>query len=67
LRKGKASVAMPAKRKRWSGLIGTNGVLENNFDDGEVAESVRIRSEWCIDPRVARSLTRLTRRAREQP
>jgi hypothetical protein len=56
LRTGRASIAMPAKRKRWSGLIGTTGVLENNFDDGEVVESVRVRSEWCIDGRAACAL-----------
>jgi hypothetical protein len=56
LRTGRASVAMPAKRKRWSGLIGTNGVLENNFDDGELAESAHVRSEWCIDGRAACAL-----------
>jgi hypothetical protein len=56
LREGRASIAMPAQRKRWSGLIGTNGVLENNFDDGETAESARVRSEWCIDSRAACSL-----------
>ncbi len=52
-RLGKASISMPAKRKRWSGLIGTNGVLESNFDDGEAAPSERVRSEWCVDPRAA--------------
>jgi hypothetical protein len=52
-RLGKASISMPAKRKRWSGLIGTNGVLESNFDDGEAAPSERVRSEWCIDGRAA--------------
>ena len=52
-RLGKASILMPAKRKRWSGLIGPNGVLESNFDDGEVAPSERVRSEWCIDGRAA--------------
>jgi hypothetical protein len=56
LRSGRASIAMPAARKRWSGLIGTNGVLENNFDDGEAAESARVRSEWCVDSRAACSL-----------
>jgi len=50
---GKASILMAAKRKRWSGLIGTNGVLESNFDDGEVVPSMRARSEWCVDPRAA--------------
>jgi hypothetical protein len=52
-RLGKASISMPAKRKRWSGLIGTNGVLEGNFDDGEAVPSERVRSEWCVDPRAA--------------
>jgi hypothetical protein len=50
-RLGKASISMPAKRKRWSGLVGTNGVLESNFDDGEAVPSERVRSEWCIDAR----------------
>src|SRR5688572_32968614 len=40
---------MPATRKRWSGIVGTTGVLENNFDDGQVMPTVRVRSEWCID------------------
>lgn len=52
-RRGQASISMPVKRKRWSGLIGTNGVLESNFDDGEAAPSTRVRSEWCVDPRAA--------------
>jgi hypothetical protein len=52
-RLGKASIGMPAKRKRWTGLIGTNGVLEGNFDDGEVAPRAQVRSEWCVDPRAA--------------
>jgi hypothetical protein len=52
-RLGKASISMPAKRKRWSGLIGTNGVLESNFDDGEATAPTRVRSEWCIDGRAA--------------
>lgn len=52
-RLGKASISMPVKRKRWTGLIGTNGVLENNFDDGEVAPTAHVRSEWCVDPRAA--------------
>jgi hypothetical protein len=52
-RLGKASIGMPAKRKRWTGLLGTNGVLEGNFDDGEVTPTTRVRSEWCVDPRAA--------------
>lgn len=52
-RRGRASISMPEKRKRWTGLLGTNGVLESNFDDGEAAPSTRVRSEWCVDPRAA--------------
>jgi hypothetical protein len=48
-RRGKASISMPAKRKRWSGIVGTTGVLESNFDDGEAMPSTHVRSEWCID------------------
>jgi hypothetical protein len=48
-RRGKASISMLAKRKRWSGIVGTNGVLESNFDDGEVMPTMRVRSEWCVD------------------
>lgn len=55
-RTGTRSILMPAKRKRWSGLIGTNGVLESNFDDGEVAPATRVRSEWCVDSRAACTL-----------
>ena len=55
-RTGTRSILMPAKRKRWSGLVGTNGVLESNFDDGEVVPATRVRSEWCVDSRAACAL-----------
>jgi hypothetical protein len=55
-RVGTRSIQMPVKRKRWSGLVGTNGVLESNFDDGEAAEARRVRSEWCVDSRAACAL-----------
>ena len=52
-RPGTASIKMPTQRKRWSGLLGSNGVLESTFDDGEVVPAERVRSEWCIDGRAA--------------
>ncbi|HJY42670.1 MAG TPA: hypothetical protein VJ303_15565 [Steroidobacteraceae bacterium] len=55
-RTGTRSIQMPVERKRWSGLVGTNGMLESNFDDGEVAEATRVRSEWCVDSRAACAL-----------
>lgn len=51
--RGQARVLMPAGRQRWSGLLGTNGMLEGHFDDGTVPSSARVRSTWCIDPRAA--------------
>lgn len=45
------TIDLPAGRQRWSGLVGTNGVLESHFDDGSEPRSVRVRSEWCVDPR----------------
>ena len=44
-RRGKASIGMPATRKRWSAIVGTTGVLESNFDDGEVMPSARVREQ----------------------
>jgi hypothetical protein len=45
-------VRMPAGRQRWTGLLGTNGWLEGHFDDGSEPTATRVRSIWCIDPRV---------------
>jgi hypothetical protein len=49
--RNQARVSLPAGRQRWSGLIGTNGRLENHFDDGTEPTVARVRSTWCIDPR----------------
>ena len=46
--RGKARVMMPAGRKRWTGLLGTNGMLEGHFDDGSDPISVRVRTIWCL-------------------
>jgi hypothetical protein len=55
-RTGTASVSMPAKPARWSGLVGTTGVLESHFDDGTPTQPTRVRTEWCIDSRAACAL-----------
>lgn len=52
-RRDRARVIMPAGRQRWSGLVGTNGMMESHFDDGSPPGSVRVRSTWCVDPRAA--------------
>jgi hypothetical protein len=43
-------IGMPKGRLRWSGLVGTNGVLESHFDDGSEPGSTPVRSTWCVDP-----------------
>ena len=55
-RRGTASVTMPAKPARWTGLAGTTGVLESHFDDGTATQPARVRTEWCIDSRAACAL-----------
>ena len=49
--RGQRRIAMPPGRQRWSGLLGTTGVLESHFDDLTPSSSVRVRSTWCMDPR----------------
>lgn len=49
--RGKARVVMPSGRQRWSGLLGTTGMLESHFDDGSEPTSVRVRGTWCVDAR----------------
>jgi hypothetical protein len=48
-----ARIPMPAGRQRWSGLVGTNGLLESHFDDGQPPRSTPVRSTWCVDPRAS--------------
>lgn len=50
---GKARVIMPAGAKRWSGIIGTNGMLEGHFDDGTEPQQMKMGSTWCVDARAA--------------
>jgi len=51
--RGRAAVAMPEGRQRWSGLLGTNGKLESHFDDGTKPVTVAMRSQWCLDDRAS--------------
>ena len=50
---GKARILMPPGRERWTGLLGTNGMLEGHFDDGSDPTSTRVRTTWCVDSRAA--------------
>jgi len=52
--RGKARIELPKSGGRWTGLLGTDGRLEGHFDDGSEAPKTRVRSIWCIDPRVAK-------------
>ena len=52
--RGKARIELPKTGGRWTGLLGTDGRLEGHFDNGSEAPETRVRSIWCIDPRVAK-------------
>jgi hypothetical protein len=51
---GAPRVVMPAGRQRWTGILGTNGMLESHMDDGSESSAMRVWVRWCIDPRVPR-------------
>ena len=51
--RGQATIRMSVGRQRWSGIVGTNAVLEGHLDDGSAPTSLRVRSTWCVDPRAA--------------
>jgi hypothetical protein len=41
-------IDMTPGRQRWSGLIGTTGVLSGHFDDGSDPTETRVRTTWCL-------------------
>lgn len=49
--RGQARIGLPAGRQRWTGLLGTNGLLESHFDDGSAPTRARVATTWCVDPR----------------
>jgi hypothetical protein len=53
--RGKARIDLGDKSQHWTGLLGTNGVLEGRFDDDQPSTSVPVRMEWCIDSRVPKA------------
>ena len=52
-RRGEGRVELPRGGLRWTGLLGTNGVLESHFDDGSDPSTHRVASEWCVDERAS--------------
>jgi hypothetical protein len=56
-RREEKRIEMPEGRIRWTGILGTNGVLESHFDDGQETSSVRVANEWCVDERASACAT----------
>jgi hypothetical protein len=54
-KRGKERIDLGEKSQKWTGLIGTNGILAGRFDDDQPATEFRTQSQWCIDSRVPRS------------
>lgn len=53
-RRGEAHVELSATPQRWTGSLGSDGVLEGAFDGDEKPTRMRVRVVMCIDPRVPR-------------
>jgi hypothetical protein len=49
---GERHIELSSTPSRWTGSIGTDGFLEGAFDDNQKPFRLRVRSTWCIDPRV---------------
>lgn len=53
-KRGERHIELSATPQRWTGSIGSNGFLEGAFDDDQKPARLRVRTIWCIDPRVPR-------------
>lgn len=49
---GEKHVELSPTSSRWTGSVGTDGILEGAFDDDHKPFRMRVRTTWCIDPRV---------------
>jgi hypothetical protein len=52
-KQGEAHIELSATPQRWTGSIGSDGLLEGAFDDDQKPIRLRVRANWCIDPRVS--------------
>jgi hypothetical protein len=57
-KRGQAHVELSSAPRRWTGSIGSNGFLEGAFDDEGPPTRTRVRTTWCVDPRVPRDNVR---------
>jgi hypothetical protein len=53
-KRGEGHVELSATPLRWTGSIGSTGLLEGAFDDDQKPTRLRVRATCCIDPRVPR-------------
>lgn len=46
-KRGSAAINFGAAPQRWSGMLGTNGMLEGAFSTGEEPHRMRVATWWC--------------------
>jgi len=51
---GQQQIALSSTPERWTGSLGSNGVLEGAFDRDHAPLHLQVRVVWCVDPRVPR-------------
>jgi hypothetical protein len=51
-RRGERHVELSATPQRWTGSVGSDGVLEGAFDDDQKPTRTKVRVVMCADPRV---------------
>lgn len=53
-RAGERQIVLSSTPERWTGSLGSNGVLEGAFDRDQAPLHIQVRVVWCVDPRVSR-------------
>ncbi len=48
--RGTAAISFGASPQRWTGMLGTNGMLEGAFSTGEEPHRMRVATWWCEVP-----------------
>jgi hypothetical protein len=55
-RRGERHVELSATPRRWTGSVGSDGILEGAFDDERAPTRTRVRVIMCVDPRVPQDM-----------
>ena len=53
-RTGERQIVLSSTPERWTGSLGSTGVLEGTFNRDQAPLHIQVRVVWCVDPRVPR-------------